>query len=66
MRVTEEKSTADIDLKAQYGKGKVSNYKIYGSSSPREVELKFVSNCPSSEMAKKIELFLQAKVNKDL
>lgn len=62
LNLTEDKTSGEIDLKAQYGKGKVSTLSIEGDSSDNYVDLKIASHTPHYEKLKKFELSLQAKV----
>lgn len=62
----EEKSSGQFDVKAQYGKGKVTTVSLEGVSSDKEVNLKIETNSPHSDKIKKFELELNTKVHKNV
>ncbi|XP_041983389.1 apolipophorins [Aricia agestis] len=56
-----EKKSGNVEVKAQYGKGRVSNVNVQAAFSPQESQLKVISNSPHYENLKALTVSYHAK-----
>lgn len=56
-----EKHVGNVEVKAQYGKGKSVNLVVNGAAAPQEYDLDIKANAPQAENLKKLDLSLKTK-----